>query len=436
MARYRDAKCRLCRREGMKLFLKGARCFTDKCAIERRNYPPGQHGLNRGKLTPFGVQMREKQKAKRIYGVLESEFRKYFEWAEAQKGVTGENLLRLLELRLDNVVHRLGFAASRREGRQMVAHGHFQVNGRKVSVPSYLVKVGDVVQLRPTSKLVPRLDDNLNAGRGQVPQWLEVDPKIPGVKESTVDVLLNVKKLAIQVPSGEPKVLRLEVTGPKTVTGADVPETEVEIVNSEIPLFTLETATKVVMELGVGIGRGYEASDRQTVPLPAGALPLDAAYSPITKVTYNVEMSRLGKITDYEKLLLEVWTNGGVSPDDALARAATYLKGHFTPLAAGAPEEVVDTEGAGGEAFLRDALAKTLEELALPARAINALKNADINLVVDLVQKSEGDLEHVKNLGEKSIDEIKTALAALGLSLGMRIDPNVLGALGRGGVAR
>src|SRR3989442_1342782 len=282
-----------------------------------------------------------------------------------------------------------------------------------------------------------------------------VDAKIPGVKESTIDVLLNVKKLAIQVPSGEPKVLRLEFTGPKTVRGADVPETEVEIVNSEIPLFTLETATKVVMELGVGIGRGYEASDRQTVPLPAGALPLDAAYSPITKVTYNVEMSRLGKITDYEKLLLEVWTNGGVSPDDALARAATYLKcpfryvpddalaraatylkGHFTPLAAGAPEEVVDTEGAGGEAFLRDALAKTLEELALPARAINALKNADINLVVDLVQKSEGDLEHVKNLGEKSIDEIKTALAALGLSLGMRIDPNVLGALGRGGVAR
>jgi len=165
-------------------------------------------------------------------------------------------------------------------------------------------------------------------------------------------------------------------------------------------------------------------------------LPLDAAYSPITKVAYNVEMSRLGKITDYEKLVVEVWTNGGVSPDDALTRAATYLKEHFTPLAAGAPEEAADIEGTSGEAFLRDALAKTLEELALPARAINALKNADINLVVDLVQKSEGDLEHVKNLGEKSIDEIKTALAALGLSLGMRIDPNVLGALGRGGVPR
>jgi small subunit ribosomal protein S4 len=175
MARYADAKCRLCRREGMKLFLKGARCFTDKCAIERRNYPPGQHGLNRGKLTAFGVQLREKQKAKRIYGVLESQFRRYFGRAEREKGVTGENLLRLLELRLDNVVHRLGFAASRREARQMVAHGHFQVNGRKVSVPSFLVKVGDVVQLRANSKHAARVDDNVNAGRGQVPPWLELE---------------------------------------------------------------------------------------------------------------------------------------------------------------------------------------------------------------------------------------------------------------------
>jgi small subunit ribosomal protein S4 len=174
MARYADAKCRLCRREGMKLFLKGARCFTDKCAIERRNYPPGMHGLNRGKLTPYGIQLREKQKAKRIYGVLEGQFRRYFHEAEREKGVTGENLLRLLELRVDNVVYRLGFAASRRESRQMVAHGHFAVNGRKVSVPSFLVKVGDAVSLRG-SKYEARVDDNMNAGRGAVPQWLEVD---------------------------------------------------------------------------------------------------------------------------------------------------------------------------------------------------------------------------------------------------------------------
>jgi small subunit ribosomal protein S4 len=204
MARYTDAKCRLCRREGMKLFLKGARCFTDKCAIERRNYPPGQHGLNRGKLTPFGVQLREKQKAKRIYGVVEGQFRRYFHEAEREKGVTGENLLRLLECRLDNVVHRLGFAASRRESRQMVAHGHFQVNGRKVSVPSYLVSVGDVVQLRATSKLGARVDDNLNAGRGQVPQWLTVDPN---EKKGTVRSMPL--REDIQIPVSEQLIVEL-----------------------------------------------------------------------------------------------------------------------------------------------------------------------------------------------------------------------------------
>ncbi|HEV8437014.1 MAG TPA: 30S ribosomal protein S4 [Methylomirabilota bacterium] len=175
MARYRTAVCRQCRREGIKLFLKGARCFTEKCAIERRNYPPGQHGLRRSKPTPYGVQLREKQKAKRIYGVLESQFRRYFEWAEAEKGITGENLLKLLERRLDNVVFRLGMAASRREGRQMVAHGHIQVNGHKVSVPSYIVKVGEVVQLRSTSKMQERVADNLTAGRSPVPPWLELD---------------------------------------------------------------------------------------------------------------------------------------------------------------------------------------------------------------------------------------------------------------------
>jgi small subunit ribosomal protein S4 len=166
--------CRLCRREGLKLFLKGSRCFTEKCAIERRNYPPGQHGLGRSKQSAYGQQLREKQKAKRIYGLLEGQFRLYFQRAEREKGVTGENLLRFLERRLDNVVFRLGFAASRAEGRQIVRHGHVQVNGRKVSLPSFLVSVGDQIQLRTTSTLQERVAENLGAGRGQVPQWLEL----------------------------------------------------------------------------------------------------------------------------------------------------------------------------------------------------------------------------------------------------------------------
>jgi DNA-directed RNA polymerase subunit alpha len=188
------------------------------------------------------------------------------------------------------------------------------------------------------------------------------------------------------------------------------------------------------MDLGVGVGRGYEAADRKRPAMPAGAIALDAAYSPITRVSYNVEMSRLGKITDYEKLVVEIWTNGAVSPDDALTRAATYMKDHFTPLRAGTQDDDDEAAAASGEEFLRDALAKPIEELPLPSRAVNALKNSDIQVVADLAQKTEEELAQVKNLGEKSIDEIKTALAALGLSLGLRIDPNVLGALGRGGM--
>lgn len=269
--------------------------------------------------------------------------------------------------------------------------------------------------------------------------WIKIDgvrrveTKIPGVKESTIDVLLNLKKLSVQVPAGEPRTIRMDVQGPKQVTGTDVPEHDVEIINPEIHLFTIEDHSRVSMELGVGIGRGYEASEKKVGDLPAGAIAVDSAYSPITRVSYNVEMSRLGKITDYEKLVLEIWTNGSVGPDDALARAATYLRDHFAPLTMRQPDD--DADGADGEAYLREALGKPLEELPLPARAINALKASDLHLVVDLAQKTEADLEHVKNLGEKSIDEIKTALASLGLSLGMRIDPTVLGALARGGPA-
>lgn len=151
MARYTGATCRLCRREGQKLFLKGDRCYTDKCAFVRRSYAPGQHGAAKKKLSNYGVQLREKQKARRIYGVLEGQFRHYYEKADHMKGITGENLLMLLEMRLDNVVYRLGYGASRNEARQLVTHGHFLVNGKKVDIPSYQVKPGDVIAVKETS---------------------------------------------------------------------------------------------------------------------------------------------------------------------------------------------------------------------------------------------------------------------------------------------
>jgi small subunit ribosomal protein S4 len=176
LARYREAVCRLCRREGIELYLKGDRCFTDKCAIKRRGYPPGQHGQRRPKHSDYGVQLREKQKAKRIYGLMEKQFRNYFEKADRMKGKTGENLLVLLERRLDNVVYKLGFAQTRRESRQLVRHGHFLVGGRKVNIPSFLVRSGDVVELKEKSRKIPTLNEALEAVvRKGIPPWLELD---------------------------------------------------------------------------------------------------------------------------------------------------------------------------------------------------------------------------------------------------------------------
>lgn len=176
MARYTGPSCRLCRRQNMELFLKGERCYTDKCAIKRRNYPPGQHGQGRIKVTDYGVQLREKQKVRRIYGILEMQFRSYFERADRMKGVTGENLLFLLERRLDNIVYRLGFASSRIEARQLVRHGHFRLNGKKVNIPSIQVKQGDVVELREKSRNIACINESLEGVvRRGITQWLELD---------------------------------------------------------------------------------------------------------------------------------------------------------------------------------------------------------------------------------------------------------------------
>ncbi len=178
MARYIGSACRLCRREGLKLFLKGQRCYSEKCAIEKRQYAPGQHGQRRTKLSEYGSQLREKQKMKRLYGLLERQFRSTFHKAERSKGITGENLLFRLEQRLDNMVYRSGFCASRSEARQFVLHGHFRVNDKKVTIPSYLVKPGDRISVKENSRQIPQVLESLEGiERRGLPGWLEIDKK-------------------------------------------------------------------------------------------------------------------------------------------------------------------------------------------------------------------------------------------------------------------
>lgn len=204
MARYTDAKCRLCRREGLKLFLKGNRCNTEKCAVERRAYPPGEHGQGRRKRSDYGVQLREKQKVRRAYGLLEKQFRIYFAKAERMRGVTGENLLQLLESRLDNVIYRSGLAASRAEARQVVRHRHITINGRIVDIPSFQVKAGSDIAVKEKSKDHGRVAVCAEAPLREAPAWLEVDRK-----EMTVKVVSAPSREDIDLPVQESLIVEL-----------------------------------------------------------------------------------------------------------------------------------------------------------------------------------------------------------------------------------
>ena len=205
MARYKDEQCRICRREGQKLFLKGSRCYSDKCSVTRRNYAPGQHGQKRTKLSEYGTQLREKQKTRSFYGVGEKQFRKYFEMASNKKGITGTNLLQILESRLDNVVYRLGFGASRPQARQIVTHGNIEVNGIKTDIASYLVKPGDVIAVRENRKDNAVIKANVEAGSARpVPEWLELDSKNLSAK-----VLRVVNREEIDLPVEEHLIVEL-----------------------------------------------------------------------------------------------------------------------------------------------------------------------------------------------------------------------------------
>lgn len=198
LAKYTGSSCRLCRRENLKLFLKGDRCYGDKCAFERRPYVPGQHGQRRvGKLSDYRIQLREKQKVKRIYGLLETQFRVTYDRAEKKKGITGTNLLILLECRLDNLVYRMGFASSRKQARQLVRHGHFLVNGRKVNIPSYQVKVGNVIEVKQTSQNIKAISEAVETViRRGVPSWLEVDQ---GIRKGSLKALPNREDLTMPI---------------------------------------------------------------------------------------------------------------------------------------------------------------------------------------------------------------------------------------------
>ena len=205
MARYTGAVCKLCRREGKKLYLKGERCYTGKCAVERRAYAPGQHGQSRKKATEYGLQLRAKQQAKRYYGIQEGQFYKYFLMAERKQGVTGENLLRICESRLDNVVYLLGWANSRAEARQLVTHGHFKVNGKKVNVPSYLLKAGDEIAIKDKSKESDKIKATVEANASRpVPQWLDLN-----AEALTGKVLALPTREQIMVPVEEHLIVEL-----------------------------------------------------------------------------------------------------------------------------------------------------------------------------------------------------------------------------------
>lgn len=205
MARYTGPVCRLCRREGSKLYLKGDRCYTEKCAFERRSFAPGQHGQGRKKVSEYGIQLREKQKARRIYGVLEKQFRTYFEKADRQQGVTGENLLIILERRLDNVIYRLGFASSRAEARQLVRHNHFTLNGHKANIASILVKTGDVIAIKEKSLNSPKFKEIKEVvGQKTPPAWLELDPE-----QLTGKVISIPTKEQIDIPIEEHLIVEL-----------------------------------------------------------------------------------------------------------------------------------------------------------------------------------------------------------------------------------
>src|SRR5919204_645389 len=298
MARDTAPQCKQCRREGQKLFLKGERCLTEKCGVERRSYPPGEHGRGRVRQSEYRQQLREKQKARRYYQLLERQFRGYYQKASRQPGVTGENLLRLLERRLDNVLVRLGFAASRRQARQLIGNSL-----RRVLLSSLGGAAIKSVRIE-----------------GVAHEFSTVS----GVKEDVTDIVLNLKDIVVRMHTDADEVeAPLVATGPGEVKAKDIDlPAGVEVLNPDAPIATLEKRTKLEMYLTIGRGRGYTpAEDNKSEDKPLGVIAIDSIFSPIRRASYAVEAARVGQRTDFDKLTLDIETDGSIEPPAALREA-------------------------------------------------------------------------------------------------------------------
>src|SRR5919197_1569721 len=450
MARYTGPVCRLCRREKMKLFLKGPKCDSMKCPIERRPYPPGEHGRGRIRESEYMIQLREKQKARRIYGVLEKQFRRLYEEATRQKGITGENRLRMLETRLDNVAYRAVVGASRNQARQLVRHGHVSVNGKRVTIPSYQVRKGDVIELRPTVEPLGEAEGNrqrftispLEPGFGHtlgnslrrtllssIPGTAVTSVRfddalhefdvVPGVKEDVTDIILNLKDLVLRSESPEPVILRLDKRGPADVTAADIQTTaDVEILNPDLHIATVNGKGRLALDITVEQGRGYLSVDRAKRSSTIGVIPVDSIFSPVRRVAFAVEPTRVEQATNYDRLTLDIETDGSISPKEALASAGETLRNLVGLLAelSSVPRglELGDTAVGGSTSLDLDL---PIEELDLSERPRNCLKRAQIDTIGQLVERTEDDLLAITNFGQKSLEEVVQKLDERGLSL-------------------
>jgi len=367
-------------------------------------------------VSEYSKQLREKQKIKRMYGISERQFRNTFERVTTLPGITGHNLLAALESRLDNIVYRMGFAASRKAARQLIRHRHVEVNGKTVDIPSYQVRPGQEVRVREKSREIPAVVTALDqAQRGAPLSWIAVD------RETYSGRMLE-RPTRPNIPIAAQEQLVVE------------PQGGVTIANPEHHLFTLQENRDINAELYVNKGRGYVESDQHSVDrsLPVDLVRIDAVYNPVRRVNFSVAETRVGQRTDYDRLTLTVETNGTVTPEEAVSYAAALAQTHFQYFAGfGSHVSVAEPgidEPAGSDGHrLGELLNTSIDDLDLSVRSVNSLKNSNIRTLGDLVRQTESQILGVKNFGKKSLEEIADLLERERLNFGMRFEEDLQG---------